>query len=396
MLLTRLQSFEWDCGQRIVSIDYDWVDPAGTRMSKQPISDVIGELYDAVGDDAAWPVVWASLANRLSASSATLYVENARGPELDFLSLNGWTEPAVSLYAAYYNKVDPFAAYGRDAAGTGAVLGPEICGVDDYRESEIWRDLGRYHVGAFHFLIGHTDLSNNLSAKMAFHRLEDARPFSAGDQRTLMAVLPHLQRALKLRAQIAIARTEGCLTLAALEAIPFGIIVCDANSRVILVNNAARSLVTSAGLILGGAAAGLHARNRRASVRLAALIAQAAADGAGGSLRLDTSDGSVAVMVSRLPASLRPYLHTSYVLVLLKRLTQTPRLDPALARGLYALTQAETEVAVLLVQGFAPDAIAAQRGTSLFTVRAQIRHLLSKTEAESLRDLVQRLTMLAS
>ncbi len=55
----------------------------------------------------------------------------------------------------------------------------------------------------------------------------------------------------------------------------------------------------------------------------------------------------------------------------------------------FGLTEAEREVAVALLDGFSPSEIAARRGTTLQTVRTQIKVLLRKTGAEDMRRLVR-------
>ncbi len=55
----------------------------------------------------------------------------------------------------------------------------------------------------------------------------------------------------------------------------------------------------------------------------------------------------------------------------------------------FNFSQAETEIALRIMEGDPPAKIAAERGVSLHTVRAQIRSLLAKTESRGLPDLVR-------
>jgi Response regulator containing a CheY-like receiver domain and an HTH DNA-binding domain len=59
----------------------------------------------------------------------------------------------------------------------------------------------------------------------------------------------------------------------------------------------------------------------------------------------------------------------------------------------YGFSRAEARVALELLRGHDLPAIARELGISLFTVRSHIRNLLSKSEAENLRDLVRRLAL---
>jgi DNA-binding CsgD family transcriptional regulator len=87
--------------------------------------------------------------------------------------------------------------------------------------------------------------------------------------------------------------------------------------------------------------------------------------------------------VTRLPD---PGGGPARVLVLLRPLvTSTPR--PDLLEVLFGLSPAEAAVAAPLVAGHSAEEVAAERGVSIGTVRSQIRAVLDKTGAGSLRQL---------
>jgi DNA-binding CsgD family transcriptional regulator len=65
--------------------------------------------------------------------------------------------------------------------------------------------------------------------------------------------------------------------------------------------------------------------------------------------------------------------------------------DPSLIRQALGCTQAEAEVAVLLVAGATPARIAAERLVSLTTVRTQIRALLQHSGLNRIGELIRLL-----
>lgn len=67
------------------------------------------------------------------------------------------------------------------------------------------------------------------------------------------------------------------------------------------------------------------------------------------------------------------------------------RLDPALVSTLFGLTKTEARIAVNIAEGRTLDEIAAARGSSLHTVRAQLKAILAKTGARGQADLVRKL-----
>ena len=56
-------------------------------------------------------------------------------------------------------------------------------------------------------------------------------------------------------------------------------------------------------------------------------------------------------------------------------------------RAMFGLGAAEAEVALHLAEGMEVEAVAARRGTSVATVRSQIRAVLAKTATKGLREL---------
>jgi DNA-binding CsgD family transcriptional regulator len=69
-------------------------------------------------------------------------------------------------------------------------------------------------------------------------------------------------------------------------------------------------------------------------------------------------------------------------------LSQTPSAAEHELRLIFALSQAEANVASLLARGLDADEIAAERQTSVATVRTQIRQVFQKTEVSRIGELV--------
>ena len=62
----------------------------------------------------------------------------------------------------------------------------------------------------------------------------------------------------------------------------------------------------------------------------------------------------------------------------------------------FGLTEAEAQVAKQIGDGYSIAEISTLRGTTLHTVRTQIKHLLSKTESRDIADMVRKLTGLSA
>ena len=83
-------------------------------------------------------------------------------------------------------------------------------------------------------------------------------------------------------------------------------------------------------------------------------------------------------------------------MLLLHETARRRQIDPAVIGEVFQLTRAEAEVATGLAEGLSIEEIAAARGVTLETVRAQIRAVYNKTDVRSRADLVRMLLEMPS
>ncbi|MGH7043609.1 MAG: hypothetical protein ACREFY_15985, partial [Acetobacteraceae bacterium] len=174
-------------------------------------------LYEAAFDPAGWPEVWNQVARWLGAASCVLFLEDRGSNRLDMLAMPGWPDKARALYLEYYKSVDPYANFGqRTPLALRAILGDEIIGAADYERSEIWNDLGRPYMDAYHFLAACIPIEGSVGGMMGFHRPHDDRAFDDDARQRLDRLLPHLQRAVQLGRRIGAEREQAAVHAAAL------------------------------------------------------------------------------------------------------------------------------------------------------------------------------------
>jgi DNA-binding CsgD family transcriptional regulator len=247
---------------------------------------------------------------------------------------------------------------------------------------------------------------------IGLHQPEGTERFGAAERRLLDAVLPHLRRALQLRHRLDGVAAAGAAPpgTAALDALSMGVLVVDADLRVLVANAAAEALTAGAGAALrlrravgtgrGGAAARAtiaEAGHRGDRAALGELVRATALGGRpGGALRLRDADSmpALAALVMPLPKRLSDAPGAGMgrtqdrALVLLREVAPSPAAPRAdLLRGLFGVTRAEAEVARALSGGATKRAVADARGLREATVRTQVRAILEKTGAANLRDL---------
>ena len=165
-------------------------------------------------------------------------------------------------------------------------------------------------------------------------------------------------------------------------------LVTDGAGRLLLVSPAAEQAAPAARLRLG--AQRLGAADAALEARLLALVARTAAGGPGGTLPLPTTgagSGATILRVSRLGGAAAEQGPPFRVLV---ELATGRALLPSeeTLRLAYGLSASEAGVARMAARGMRAAQIAWARGTSLATVRTQLRAVLEKSGAAGLPEFI--------
>ncbi|MBJ6124320.1 helix-turn-helix transcriptional regulator [Microvirga splendida] len=379
-------------------------------MSEQllALTDVI---YDAASGGTSWTAVGRGLESLVNARSASLMAGDFSTGSSEILYHAEIPPAAVAAYQQHYRSVDLWTNRAAKAivntppdripkVWTSGHLVPD----SEFLRSEFYNDFGRqlglrYVVGT----VVHLGAAGVMP--IGLHRPDGMSAFDGEDARRVQAVLPHLKRALQLRHQLRPTQAAAEASRAALDGLPVGAVVVDADAQVVLANLSAEAIAASQGGIQlvqsRGSARGrrltLIACHAEENARLADLIRATSLRGAaGGVMRAwnQTRMSAVAVFVSPLPCRLAgadaaPAGRVpGRALVLLRDLAAAK--DPpaaALLRELFGLTANEAEVARALYGGVTKEAVATARGLRATTIKTQVDAILAKTGAVNLRDL---------
>lgn len=382
-------------------------------MTEARLLEVTETIYDAAAGGTPWHAVGQGLAALVRARSASLMVADPATGGAELLCHAGIPEEAVAAYAGHYRAHDLWtqraaALLRRPGARPSVLTSGGLVPDGEFLRSEFWNGFGRHY--GLRYVVGTVvPLGEAGAMPLGLHRPAGAEPFGDAERKLVEAAVPHLRRALHLRHRLTIAAPGQSPGLAALDGLPNGVLVVDAELRVVLANVAAEAMARS----------GLGFRFRQSAGRpqtqivpcqradaapLAALVASAAIRGeAGGAIRLTAEDGAgaVAAMVSPLPARMaESALHVGgrvpgRALILLRELAAPTAPRATLLRELFGLTAAEAEVARALAGGATKAEVAGARGLRETTVRTQVRAILAKTGAANLRDLERMLAGLA-
>jgi DNA-binding CsgD family transcriptional regulator len=227
---------------------------------------------------------------------------------------------------------------------------------------------------------------------MAVCRSRDAPDFDAATIGTLRALLPHFATAVELHLRLRSAGSNGDGFARLLDRLDAGVILACEAARPVFANERARRIAGEAdGLYLhDDGIAGATPAQTQGLREAIAVCADAAATRR--RIRLDRPSRRPPLLLSVLPLSrlgvAGPGTRAPRVAIFITEPDAPTVVNGLALADVYRLTQRECEVAVLLAEGLAVDAIAVHLGVGRGTVRSHLARLFDKTGAHSQTALV--------
>jgi DNA-binding CsgD family transcriptional regulator/PAS domain-containing protein len=363
---------------------------------------VIGLLYDAAAEPERWPAALVGTADLLGAVGSQFYFWDRHQNTTTFAAVGRLPEEGNVAYLRYYGAIDT-RRQALERVPTGQVMvADEHFDSGRFRKSEFFNDFLVPH-GVPYVVGGRPFETTDLSAVIAVLRDFRQGPFEEPEVAALARLVPHLQRAARLHLQMRELRLQNQAVEAALDRLPFGVIIADAGGRALIINCAAEEMAaTNDGLLLRSGR--LTATRTGEAAKLAQHIAEAVQSAAG---RRGQTGG--ALLVSRpsgrrpfalLVASLSPDVmlaaahQAPAALILITDLDSGPAVLGKRLIELFGLTPAEACLAVALSDGKRLIDVAEERGLRMPTLRTQLRAILEKTDSRRQADLVRLIVSL--
>lgn len=243
-------------------------------------------------------------------------------------------------------------------------------------------------------LAGCVDRSDGF-ASLAIMRSR-SHDFGETDRELAKSLLPHLQQAMRIYRELERARLERDAAVGALEQLSSGVLLVDANARVVSENELGAGMLRRADALQlhDGRVVGLRTDDtKRLHAAIAGAAATSRAEGtlAGTALRMARRDGGE-LEVRVTPLGVDAQRRGGAAALFLRVPEAVPRLDDATLRALYGLTPTESRLAALLAQGRTVAASAERLGMKITTARTHLAALFEKTGARRQPELVGLLT----
>lgn len=232
--------------------------------------------------------------------------------------------------------------------------------------------------------------------QLILQRAPDQPPFARDEMAALNRLVPHLQRTLQMRQRFAELQLGQNFLAGGLDVLAMPTLLFDEFGMVAHHNRATDTLLnegSSLRLENGHLQAGDKATTRKLSMEITKAIRAS---------RGETSDLNSVVLLARtghLPLILMiaplkmagpPPVHGAALLFVFDPEAR-PSITADLVRRLFALSEAEAELSVALCGGKTLDDVAQQRGTSINTVKSQLKSIFLKTGTKRQSELVSLL-----
>jgi DNA-binding CsgD family transcriptional regulator/PAS domain-containing protein len=351
-------------------------------------ADSVDALYQCVTDEGQWPAALQAISRLMDAPGVSVLRTSGPGDGPQDVQAVNRDPETQARYRDTYWRFDP-----AHAASRKAPVGQWIDCSDQLHPAttehpEYVRDYALRH--GIRWVAGakvHGD--DDGCVVLGLQRGTDGAPFEEGCRDRFAALAPHLKRASVLAAELQGLRNQRSFALAALDELPHAAFVVDAGGRVLQVNRAAESLLA------GGQAAPLRSQggqlelaNAAHQTRLASALSQACGKGARKASAFQERAGARGARWVIRVVPLRGLGAAALVYA-----SELPALPPPaqLLQEVLGLTPGEAGVAFLLADGYNVKEVALARGVTEFTVRTQIRALLSKAGARRQSELAQAL-----
>lgn len=383
-------------------------------ISIERVSTVIADIYAAPSHGEGFEPVTRSIRKLLNGSSSMLFTPQNGPAEGGFGFVDHFDTQLSQRYRDELRLQSPWEL----AAERKRLLSPRSTFTDEdlvserelrrqafFHEAHVPLDVGRVCCTV---IAGDSDPSLPLTY-LSVYRGIGARPFGSEESRAIRLLGPHLLRSLRLASRLRFAEINAAAAQNVLDALSCGVVLLDAGQRIVFMSSMASSLCRdgtvllakrrpSGGCVLTARLAGEQVRLQRvveaALLSAAGVVSERCVTDAGPTVVRGPDGRAIAVTASPLPLALGGAIEGApRVLVLLDDpFSKREATREALLLQLFGLTPAECRVALALLAGMKPKAIAQSHAVSENTVRTQIRCLYEKTGTRGIGQLTLMLS----
>lgn len=341
-------------------------------LSAEAFDRLVGLAYEAGADPACWPTFLATYTDALGDRTASL-IHHDFASRTGELTIGHRVEPEWErAYAETYAAMNPWTSYGRAEMRAGSVLVSHMVLSDrELKRTPFYRGFLQQQ-DILYSLAAVIERSRDATTFIAVQRSEKRGAFGSAEVRFATKLMPHLRRALEVHRRLGARRVLGEALVDVAERLRHGVLLVDRESTVLFANAAAGRL-------------------GRAVIERVLAVAER-----GDGVAFGSDDTPLVVRVVPLKGS-RDLLGVSGAARAIFVVTpgQRPLPTAKMLGQIFGITPAEAKVVLALARGATLREIAHQNGTSVATVRTQLKSALEKTRTRRQAELVALVHSLA-
>lgn len=375
----------------------------GRNAGEQALLDAVGAIYDAAMSPELWPAALSKVSHVCGSSWTLCSITplNPMSPGVSFQNTEADPEflaRMVRFTTAENNPSVPRLL----SAPLGRIIRREEHFSDaEWERTDVHNEL--YRPRGIYAAIGVPLIRSQYFVPFGLHRNRSHGAFERAHLRAVSHIIPHMQRAIQMTLLLDALSVRAYALEAAWDRLVFGVLFLDGDGRILWANRAGERMLAKQDGICGRGRSLLAAANG-ANARLQQLIGEAARTANGDGL----CNGGAILIPRRLPAqplsltvsplrTERSQIATGgitapAVLVFVNDPDLAPTIPVALLQQIYNLTERETRLAVLLLEGLDLHEISERMAVSIYTVRTHLRHLFEKTNTRRQAELIRRLS----
>jgi DNA-binding CsgD family transcriptional regulator/PAS domain-containing protein len=352
---------------------------------------LVQRVYDAALDDRWWAGLADSIARTFASSSTVLKAQHADSSvQLMETTENLVVAPRNQALADHWHAHDLWVERSVAHGMSRVITNRDLIADAEFERTAFYYDWCR-QLDIYHMIGAVFPIDTDTIGVLGVHREQGAGHFAQRDRRRVTAFLPHLQRALRIRHRLQGAAQVHAALFGALDRLVVGVAVVDYQGRLLYANPLAERVLRSGAGGIGLRGGRVHLRDIQLGARLQRALRAAVRS------EVDTLGDFTGAMAlprpGRLPITLltaplrNAALGAPAALLFIRDPEQAAPAHDVL-RELFGLTRTEAAIAAALATGLAPDAIAADFGIGIGTVRSHLKGILAKTGTRRQGELV--------
>jgi len=363
-------------------------------MSERAFDELIKYLYDAVMSPGGFQGFTEMLTETFRLKASMLIMRNVETQEIKGLWLCGITREWVESYSLEYAQEDMLAQH---------ILGSPIAHFYasnlDVLESDRFAKTRFYNEWVVPqgvaYAAGAVVLQEGTwLTQLIVQRAPSQPPFAREEMEKLNRLIPHLQRAVQMRERFAELQLGQNFLAGGLDMLAMPTFLFNEHGRVAHYNRSAASLLQEGGnikLVDGHLQASHKATTRKLSFEISQAILASRGGGKPNSIVLLPRHDRQPLMMMIAPLLLSGPSAASAALLFTFDPEVKPKVTADLVRHLFALSETEAELSVALCGGKTLDDFSIERGTSINTVKSQLKNIFVKTGTRRQSELVSLL-----